>query len=86
MKKSYETLLERIREYIYSTSEPADASQIRDWYIGEYGVRTTPTSGTISSLLRMHGRKVGISGFKPSKSDVYLWRREEIELREESKK
>ena len=73
MKKKYEVLLERIKKYIIE-SGPVTSVQVHDWYIENYGAKHAPPTTSIASVLRMHGKKVGIFGERKYKSSVYTWR------------
>ncbi|QDP53547.1 MAG: hypothetical protein GOVbin556_11 [Prokaryotic dsDNA virus sp.] len=73
MKKKYETILNRVKEYI-SEYGPVTSAQISDWYAEKFGVKQAPAPGLISSILRIYGETIDIMGFKKNVSGVYLWR------------
>ena len=75
MKKKHEVLLERIKKYIIENG-PVTSGQIHDWYVENYGPKFAPTRTSIASVLRMHGKKIGIFGERKYKSGVYTWRGE----------
>ena len=75
MKKKHEVLLERIKKYIIENG-PGTSGQIHDLYVENYGPKFAHTSTSIASVLRMHGKKVGIFGERKYKSSGYTWRGE----------
>tara|TARA_R100000152_G_C6629693_1_gene77669 strand:- start:128 stop:454 length:327 start_codon:yes stop_codon:yes gene_type:complete len=72
MKKKYEILLNRIKEYIIE-SGPVTSAQIHEWYIENYGTKQAPARNSIASTLRMYGKVIGVVGKRTSRSAVYTW-------------